>query len=208
MAGGTGGQSPLSPRLPTSTPACLGTAFVPAGCFSRPVPTSPSSPARLGARGCALPGAKSELSDVLAGQGIWWGRRGHPPQANPSTPVPIPQCSARTSPMTASLKGHWAAACPLRCGCALPHLLLTLPNLGMSSHTGQTSRKKRAQLKADPEALTPKVRSFVVVAPAGSRGCPVPCALLRLLLNSRWGSYVEFLIIWRSKHASAAKLWV
>ncbi|XP_076204617.1 endonuclease 8-like 1 isoform X3 [Aptenodytes patagonicus] len=60
------------------------------------------------------------------GEGIWWGRRGHPPQANPSTPVPIPQCSARTSPVTASLKG-------------------------------QTSRKKRARLKADPEALTPKV---------------------------------------------------
>ncbi|NXG65779.1 NEIL1 Endonuclease, partial [Hemiprocne comata] len=31
------------------------------------------------------------------------------------------------------------------------------PHLGMSPHTGQATRKKRAQLKADPEAQAPKV---------------------------------------------------
>lgn len=67
---------------------------------------------------------------------------------------------------------------------ALPHPLLTPPNLGTSSHAGQTPRrtprKKSPQLKADPEAPTPKVSSFVALA-----GCPVPCALLGLLMNSQ-----------------------
>lgn len=66
---------------------------------------------------------------------------------------------------------------------ALPHPLLTPPNLGTSSYAGQrprrTPRKKSPQLKADPEAPTPKVSSFVALS-----GCPVPCALLGLLMNS------------------------
>ncbi|NWW70103.1 NEIL1 Endonuclease, partial [Climacteris rufus] len=42
---------------------------------------------------------------------------------------------------------------------ALPHPLLTPPNLGTSSPTGQTPRRKRPQPKADPEAPSPKVTS-------------------------------------------------
>lgn len=87
--------------------------------------------------------------------------------------------------------------------------LLTLPNLGTSSPAGQRSRKKRAQLKADPEALTPEVRNFGAhMAPAGSGGCSVPRVLLRLLPDSQWGSYLQFLIVWQSKHTSAAKPWL
>lgn len=33
-----------------------------------------------------------------------------------------------------------------------------------------------------------------------------PCALLRLLPNTLWSSYLEFLISRQSKHTSAAKL--
>lgn len=67
---------------------------------------------------------------------------------------------------------------------ALPHPLLTPPNLGTSSHAGQrprkTPRQKSPQLKAEPEALSPKVSSFVAAC-----GCAVACALLGLLLSSR-----------------------
>uniref|UniRef100_A0A663MD28 Nei like DNA glycosylase 1 n=1 Tax=Athene cunicularia TaxID=194338 RepID=A0A663MD28_ATHCN len=47
---------------------------------------------------------------------------------------------------------------------------------GPMAPKGQTPRKKRTQLKKDPEALTPKVRSSVAVVPAGSGGCVLsPC---------------------------------
>lgn len=206
MASGTGGRSPLCLRLPTSTPACLGAAIAPSRVLFQANTYIPFLACQAGSRRVCSPwGCKPEQSNVLAGEGIWWGRTGAP-SSHSSTPVLIAQRSAHTSPGTASLKGHSAAACPSRCWHSLPHLLLTLPNPATSSHTGQTPRKKRARLKADPEAQTPKVRSSVVVAPAGSRGCPVPRALLGLLPNSRWCSYLELLIIWRSKLTSAAKL--
>lgn len=90
-------------------------------------------------RVCSPWGCKPEQSNVLAGEGIWRGRRGAP-SSHSSTPVLIPQCSAHTSPGTASLKGHSVAACPSRCWHSLPHLL-TLPNPATSSHRADTPQE-------------------------------------------------------------------
>uniref|UniRef100_A0A8C0ES38 Nei like DNA glycosylase 1 n=1 Tax=Bubo bubo TaxID=30461 RepID=A0A8C0ES38_BUBBB len=58
-----------------------------------PLPRLPGWERRL----CSPRGCEPEPSDVLAREGIWWGRRGAP-SSHSSSPVPISQCSAHASP--------------------------------------------------------------------------------------------------------------